>query len=169
MEIKTLNLLISPNGVFQIIQDISWAKVIETYEHSVLIIHTPSSGPGGGPKLKKQTNNWRETPLGRCDYLVMSYGLTSAPAFFKHSFNDVLRDMLEHLWLCLLGWHPHPLSNISGWYQKSYDRKFEVPVVIKCISDPFISDEKVSQSSDPWTCDLTNHIQSHLRFIVYLI
>lgn len=96
MEIKTLNLLISPNGVFQIIQDISWAKVIETYEHSVLIIHTPSSGPGGGPKLKKQTNNWRETPLGRCDYLVMSYGLTSAPAFFKHSFNDVLRDMLDH-------------------------------------------------------------------------
>lgn len=96
MEIKTLNLLISPNGVFQIIQDISWAKVIETYEHSVLIIHTPSSGPGGGPKLKKQTNNWRETPLGRCDYLVMSYGLTSAPAFSKHSFNDVLRDMLDH-------------------------------------------------------------------------
>ncbi len=46
------------------------------------------------------------TPLGHFEYLVMPFGLTSAPAVFQAMVNDVLRDFIN-CFVCLPRWHSH--------------------------------------------------------------
>lgn len=43
----------------------------------------------------QEGDEWKTT-LGHFEYLVMPFGLTSAPATFRAFVNDVLRDMLNH-------------------------------------------------------------------------
>ncbi len=46
----------------------------------------------------REGDEWKtafNTPSGRYEYLVMPFGLTSAPAVFQNLINEVLRDMLN--------------------------------------------------------------------------
>lgn len=45
-----------------------------------------------GDELKIRPFN---TPSGHFEYLVVSFGLANAPAFFQSSVNDILRDFLN--------------------------------------------------------------------------
>ena len=48
--------------------------------------------------LVREGDEWKtafNTPFGHFQYLVMSFGLTYAPAVFQSLVNDVLRDMLN--------------------------------------------------------------------------
>ena len=36
------------------------------------------------------------TRYGRFEYMVMSFGLTSAPTVFQHMMNDIFREYLDH-------------------------------------------------------------------------
>lgn len=37
------------------------------------------------------------TPMGHCEYLVMPFDLTNAPAVFQALVNDVLRNILKQI------------------------------------------------------------------------
>lgn len=52
----------------------------------------------------READEWKtafNTPTGHYQYLVMPFGLTNAPAVFQALVNDVLRDMVGHLFVYL--------------------------------------------------------------------